>query len=198
MIIGLSGRKRCGKDTLANYLIEFQSFQRVAFADALKGTLLATNPMIVGVDGQAVDLLGLRSVYGWEGIKSQPNWSGSVRELQQNFGVAARNEIDVDVWVNAALVRIKRFAAEGKSVVVTDMRFPNEIAEIVALGGTIVRVERTSMPVESLEDTHISETLLDDMSILRPHIIINSDPIETFGARFVRELDIFQYPKKLA
>ncbi len=43
-LIGISGRKRSGKDTLASRLISEHGFTRVAFADPLKATMPALGP----------------------------------------------------------------------------------------------------------------------------------------------------------
>lgn len=188
MIVGLSGRKRCGKDSLASFLVSEHGFARVAFADPLKDVLLHLDPDVVGVNRQKASLQGLHDIYdGWEGLKEQTNWAPEIRRLQQNLGVAVRDHVASDTWLNAALERVRVLRESDVPVVITDMRFPNEVEGIRQMGGLIVRVERDSIPVESLADTHVSEALLDDMTLLRPDLVINSDPFGTFGERFISE-----------
>lgn len=185
MIVGLSGRKRSGKDSLADHLTAHHGFARVAFADPLKDVLLGLNPDVVGCNRHKGSLAGLLEIYGgWEGLKEQPNWAPEIRRLLQNLGVAVREHVHADTWLNAALARIEHYQQSDVPVVVTDMRFPNEVEGIRGLGGLIVRVERGSIPAESLADTHVSEALLDDMSLLRPDVVVNSDPFDSFGERF--------------
>jgi len=46
MIIGLTGKAGCGKDTAAEHLLKNHNFQRVGFADALRQGLLDLDPIV--------------------------------------------------------------------------------------------------------------------------------------------------------
>ena len=193
MIIGLSGKKRAGKDSLAEHLIRNHGFIKVAFADPLRDITYDLNPWIVGVNRRKARLQTLYTKCGgWEGIKAEDNWSGEVRRIMQVLGVSVRDNVGPETWVNAAMERVREFVADNIPVVMTDMRFPNEVEIVRSNGGLIVRIERDSLPAESLKDQHVSETLLDNMSILRPELIINSDPFHDFHARAERELNLIK------
>lgn len=157
MLIGLSGKKRAGKDTIADRLVTRHGFQRVAFADSLRDAALSLDPLIL--TGAEVGLMPLRLTQvvgnlGWERAKSVPE----VRRTLQRLGVAIR-ELDTGFWVHAAARTIEAALGEGRPVVVTDVRFPNEAEYIRHKGGVLVRVERPGLhPV----DTHESETALDE------------------------------------
>src|SRR5690606_41536721 len=60
-LIGIAGKKRSGKDTVAKALEPF-GFQRVGFADELKQMALEINPMIPG----DTRLRGVVKDFGWE------------------------------------------------------------------------------------------------------------------------------------
>jgi dephospho-CoA kinase len=74
--IGLTGKARSGKDTVANYLVERHQFQRVAFGDSLKRYLSEIFPDLIN--------------------ENKP------RALLQRFGQSMR-EFDEDVWIKHAL-----------------------------------------------------------------------------------------------
>jgi len=181
-LIGLSGKARSGKDSLAAHLVAEQGFARVAFADVLKDALAGMNPEVVGINRQHASMQGLLVAFdGWEGVKAHPNWAPAVRRLLQDLGVACREHVYADVWLDAAMRRVDEYLNAGTNVVITDMRFANEVEAVRGRGGIIARIERSDL---LSDDEHVSENLLDDMSVLRPHIIIDSTPFESFPQRF--------------
>lgn len=139
MLIGLAGYAGAGKDAIASEFIKIRpEFTRVAFADALKAYVCATNPRV----------RNLVRAFGWDAAKrSFPD----VRETLQTVGMAAREHIGEDVWIRAAL------QTRGP-VIVTDVRFPNEADAIRRRGGYVVRIRRPGVgPVNG----HATETALD-------------------------------------
>lgn len=112
-LIGLVGYAQSGKDEVAKCLVEEYGFRRVAFADPLKA--VATS-------------------IGWNGRKDEEG-----RKLLQDLGVAVREHLDPNTWLNRAL---REIGNAGSSVVVTDCRFLNEIEAIRNRGGQIWRVSR--------------------------------------------------------
>jgi len=146
MIIGLSGYARCGKDTVAEYLVDNYGFKRVAFADGIRNALLAINPFVPN----HTSLNEIVAAEGWEVAKLNPY----IRQMLQNFGVHARENWSQGFWVDLAF---KQFT--GGKVVITDVRFPNEYDSIVATGGDIVRIMREGVaPING----HVSEIALDN------------------------------------
>lgn len=156
-LIGLSGKKRSGKDTFAAGLVE-RGATRVAFADPLKEAALALDPLVgrpaypnVLAPQSDVRLSTYVGALGWERAKEHPE----VRRLLQNYGVAIR-EIDPEFWVRAGMTKA---ASIDDPVVVTDVRFPNEADKIRELGGHVVRIVRPGF--ESAPGAHECETALD-------------------------------------
>lgn len=148
-LLGLAGYKESGKDSAAKTAIE-AGYHRVAFADVLKRVAENIDPHI-SMDGNAHTLNSfLEWTGGWDTAKKLP----SVRRFLQNLGVAIRRE-DPEFWVRAA--GIEDALEQYGKVVVTDVRFPNELDHIDTLGGTVVRVVRPG----KTGDSHVSETALD-------------------------------------
>lgn len=158
-VVGLIGKKRSGKDTFAQGLVE-RGVTRVAFADPLKEAALALDPFVrtfvtwdeyLDPEAGAERLSSVVARLGWEAAKEIPE----VRRTLQNYGVAIR-EIDPAFWVRAGM--LKAAAIDGP-VVITDVRFPNEAKAVVDVGGIVVRVVRPGLVST---DEHVSETALDD------------------------------------
>ena len=105
-------------------------------------------------------------------LKARPE----VRGLMQRLGVAVR-QFDEGFWVNAAFNNVD----PSSRIVVTDVRFPNEVGAILAKGGIVYRVVRPGL--ESI-DSHISETALDHLDL---PVILNDGSVEDLYAK-VREL----------
>lgn len=160
MLIGITGRKQAGKDTLAARLTAAHGFTPVAFADPMRDMALALDPL---VDGH-YRLSELVKAQGWDVAKES---CYEVRRTLQRLGTeAGRGVLGESVWVDAAMRRVD--AIDG-SVVVTDVRFPNEADAIREAGGIIVRVTR---PGQVLGDTHPSETSMDGYPV---HVEVTND-----------------------
>jgi len=149
MIIGLSGYAQSGKDTVANYLVEHRGFERVAFADPIRKLLWEMNPMLA--DG--FYLQGVINAYGWDAAKTR---FPEVRRLLQDLGKGARDVIDTEVWVTAAL---RQMGDINQDYVITDVRFQNEATTLRKIDAKIWRVERTG--VEAV-NSHVSEHDMDN------------------------------------
>lgn len=166
MLIGLTGKAQAGKDTVGKILVEEHGFTRIAFADALKRVLLDIDPYIPSqnvplstylewLDDGAHDYAA-----AWDWAKQDPN----VRGLLQRLGVAVRAHNE-NYWVNAAFDGV---FDPHQRVVVTDVRFPNEVKAVLAREGRVFRVLRDGAGVNN----HISETALDHYEL--PEIANNS------------------------
>jgi len=148
MIIGLSGKARAGKDTVAAILVEDYGFTKLAFADVIKAAVYTLDPII--------SLSGLRLQHlvdsnGWEAAKEFPE----VRRLLQVFGSeVGRDMIDPQIWIEITMHGIKASA----NVVISDVRFKNEAEEIKYQGGQVWRITRA---INDTIDFHRSETELD-------------------------------------
>jgi len=175
LVVGLSGKFGSGKDTAATLLQEampHMNWKRIAFATLVKAvvaTLTSTT---------------LQDNLSDAGKQSVPNgFNHSLGTLQQKVGMAMRKEIDERVWVRAA------FAAIGPhdNVLVTDVRFPNEFAEIkYNRQGIVIRLQgRTERLSETRDPSHPSETALDTFVDAFDAIVENDGTIDQLRDRLV-------------
>lgn len=160
MLIGLAGTAGSGKDTAANFLVERHGFVRVAFADAVRDAALALNPWVRWADDRwsppHIDRLAdIIRVDGWDKAKREKT---EVRRLLQVIGTEVGREIlGPDVWVIIAAQKINALGPNAK-VVITDVRFPNEVGFVRAHKGVIAQVTRPNNP-DAIAATHASEKL---------------------------------------
>lgn len=188
MLIGLCGYAGSGKDEAAKALVE-QGWQRVAFADAVRAFAFAINPIIDTVgEGPFKINVGLKSVLqncGWTEAKKHPE----VRRLLQAIGTEGGREIvDPDVWVTVAQKKWRLAMENGFSAIVTDVRFPNEVAAIREDGGQLWRIVRPGVgPVNG----HCSETCIDGIDT--DVVIDNARGVEELH-RIVRQLAGVEVP----
>jgi hypothetical protein len=144
MIIGVCGLIGSGKDTIADYLVNIHEFRRDSFAATLKDAVSA-------VFGWDRDMLEgrTRSSREW---REQPDswWSERLdqtitpRWILQYWGTeVCRTGFHDDIWIASLENKLRKSADD---IVISDCRFPNEIAAIRAQGGTVIRVVRGTDP----------------------------------------------------
>lgn len=196
-LIGLVGAKRSGKDTFAGLLAEEHGFRRLAFADRLKAVAYASDPLIPDpATGLLASLGQIVRLSSWETAKETPE----VRRFLQNLGVAVRKHLGESAWIDpviaeALTLRLDGYGslgeyAPGTPVVITDVRFPNEVDAIRNSGGVIVKVVRPGIVPD---DAHVSEALAWDESLIPWRTVVNNGTIEAmrstahaFGAAALR------------
>lgn len=147
MLIGLCGAAGSGKDTVASILRETAQFYRVAFADPLY-------EMISVVTGLLPEDLQDRELK-----EAEIDWIGkSPRQLLQTLGTEwGRGMVSESIWIDIGMRRIDRLLADGRNVVVTDVRFDNEAAAIKGAGGEVWQIVRGEGCVRGVSMRHASE-----------------------------------------
>lgn len=130
-VIGLSGFAGSGKTTAAKHLVEAHGFVTVKFAGPLKAMMRALG-------------LGEREIEGDLKEVSHHLLAGKTpRYAMQTLGTEwGRAHFGDDFWVNLARETVLDVLDQGGHVVIDDVRFANEAAAIVALGGAVLRVDR--------------------------------------------------------
>jgi hypothetical protein len=161
MIIGLHGKKRVGKDTCADYLVEKYGFTKIAFADGVRDALYALNPQIHNGE-QYKDVIDF---FGYEEAK---DIFPDIRMLLQRLGTeVGRNILDPDLWVNLLEKRLQ----PNVNYVIPDVRFENEANLVRKLDGPVLAIFRQT----GFEDDHVSEQKLPDDLI--DHHIYNTSSL---------------------
>ena len=165
MLIGLSGKKNSGKDTVAElvkkHMFKYE-WEIKRFADPLKDMVC----LLLGCTREQLEdreykeaLLGEPWDYWLEqdvGPFGKSTFYGSLtpRGIMQKMGTEVGRSIHENAWVNALFNKYN-----NQWWIIPDTRFPNEAEAIKNRGGKLIRVNRNQFVIV---DTHPSETSLDD------------------------------------
>ena len=145
MIIGICGFIGSGKDTVADFLVNFHEFRRESFASTLKDSVAA-------VFGWDRTLLEGRTAEAREWREQvDPWWAERLdmptltpRWVLQYWGTeVARRSFHDDIWIASLENKLRN---SKDNIVISDCRFPNEIQAIKKAGGQIVWVQRGALP----------------------------------------------------
>lgn len=170
MLLGLNGRLKSGKDTTFGIIQELNpEAERVSFADALKDSAAASLGMTRELaealkehENISISIAGtssLSSLLSSELAAEATRWKMTMREFMQWYGTEGHRDLfGDDFWVDRALP--KDLDHHGRLLVVTDMRFPNEIQRVKDLGGYCVKIDRN---VQTAHGTHASEQNVDHL-----------------------------------
>lgn len=198
LLIGLSGFKGTGKNTVADYLCEKHGFQQAAFADKLKDAVCAlfdisrerlewlknNRSHSKGSGIEDCVIVGYRSGFNMGGWVSYPTpIPQSMRVFLQRFGTEMGRDIfGQDFWLDQLLPPINWWA--GKPTVITDTRFENELTRIKDLGGFNIRIVRPSFE----GDGHASE--VEPPAHLIDCVIRNEGSLDELYAAVETALDV--------
>lgn len=181
MLIGITGAKGSGKDTLGKYYRN-RGFALVKFADPLKN-MLRSLYREAGVDPKTIE----RKIE--EDLKEtdcEILCGRTPRHAMQTLGTEWRDMISMNLWREIFHSKVRTLLTEGTPVVCSDVRFQHEVDLIKELGGYIVRVDR---PGAGGGDGHISETEMNQLEV--NYIVSNLTSItdlQNQGKRILDEL----------
>ena len=145
MIIGICGFIGSGKDTIADYLVNFHEFRRDSYASTLKDAVAAVfnwdRELLEGRTKQARE---------WR-EQVDPWWAERLRMpdltprlVLQLWGTeVCRRGFHDDIWIASVENKLR---TSQDNIVISDCRFPNEIASIKQAGGRVVWVKRGELP----------------------------------------------------
>jgi hypothetical protein len=173
MVIALLGRAGHGKSTVARYLQDTRGWIPVSLAGPLKRV---AQTVMGFTDAQ---------LYGSQADKERidPRYGFSAREFLQRLGTdGLRREFGADVHVRALMHSLD----PGKTYVVDDARFADEVLAVRDAGGRVYKVICADLPRPTAE--HESESAIDEI----PHSMLNGVIISarTMGTRHLfREVD---------
>ena len=145
MIIGICGFIGSGKDTIADYLVNIHHFRRESFANSLKDAVA----QVFGWDRM---LLEGRTKQAREWREQVDTWWAqrlnmpklTPRWVLQYWGTeVCRQGFHDDIWIASLENKLRN---SSDDVVISDCRFPNEIAAIKSAGGSVIRVVRGPEP----------------------------------------------------
>ncbi len=141
MIVGFVGFIGSGKDTAADYLVNFHGFRRDSFANTLKDAVACVfgwdRTLLEGRTKEAREWRERVDPW-WAERLNMPNLTP--RLMLQLWGTeVCRNGFHDDIWI-ASLENKMRKTTDN--IVISDVRFPNEIKAIHNAGGIVVRIKR--------------------------------------------------------
>lgn len=144
MIIGLVGNKGVGKDTVADYLV-IHNYQKFAFAGILKE---ATKILFNWSDEKVINNKELLD----------ENWNVTPREILQLLGTECLRDIispkinttitfngntkSFSFHVKRLFLDIKELIKLNQNIVISDIRFQDEIDFVKFIGGNIIKIDR--------------------------------------------------------
>ena len=111
--IALIGHIRCGKDTVANIIMNKYGFRRFAIADNIKSISEELYPELIG--------------------------SGKNRPVQQRVAAVLR-KYDEDFWLRLLVKKIKNELSSEMNAVITDLRYPNEYTMFKEMGFIVLKI----------------------------------------------------------
>ena len=160
-LIGLMAIKGSGKTTSAAYLVEKYGFIEKPFAECLKKAC------------QNLFLLGDEQILGSQEQKETPDnrWFGCTpRKMVQFVGTdLLRDRLDEimpglgkNIFVHHFMLWYSEELLKNPNirVVISDVRFQNEIEFIQSLGGTVIKIEKAGLDTS---DMHQSELELQNI-----------------------------------
>ena len=174
-LIGITGYKRSGKDTAGEYFIK-QGYIKYAFAGPLKKAC------------KEIFMFTEEQTDGNDKEKHDDRWNISARKVFQRFGTEIFRErltefypemdnIKENFWTYRFKIWYQNQLNINKDVkiVVTDVRFDNEVEIIKELSGIIIKVERLNV---KNKDQHKSETSIG--KIKYDYLVKNDSNIENY------------------
>lgn len=161
-VIAICGRKRTGKDTVAEYLCENYGYKNVKFAEPLKETmkcLFGFTEKQIEVDKEVVDNV----------------WGITPRHAMQFFGTEIMQfklqeiipSIGRDFFAKSLVSKYRH-----DKIVISDMRFLHESNMIRSVFPDSMIIKLENPDIEGNNDTHMSESGIDD--IVADYTIINN------------------------
>lgn len=175
-LIGITGFKRCGKDTTGLYLINNYNYVKYSFAGALKSAC------------SEIFMFDYEQTEGSKKEDFDERWNINPRKVFQRFGTEIfRDSLEQffpemkhlknNFWIYRFKIWYQEQIRKNPDVriVVTDVRFKNEADIIKELGGIIIKVSRKNI---MNNDEHASE--INILNINADYDIKNDSSIEDY------------------
>lgn len=137
MLVAICGRKRVGKDTLADYLSQNFNYKKVSFAEPIKY-----------ISKYLFDLTDEEIENKEEKLNS---WNFTARDTFLSIGNLLR-QINLPGLDNIWNYKVEKEISSCKKIVISDLRYLHEANLIRRYGGIIIKIKRDSVPKSVLED----------------------------------------------
>lgn len=160
-IIGICGAARAGKTTAAEAIAREFGAKHLSFAEPIR-----------------VFIQEITGGYSDDQKEEVIRWIGkSPRQMMQTLGTEwGRDMVSRNLWVDVCLQRAKQHPL----VVISDVRFENEIASILGSGGLLIHISRPDAPAVN---SHISEK---DVSSFAAIKLVNDGSVEDLESQVLK------------
>ena len=161
-IIGLLGRSRSGKDTIANYLcLHHPEYEIVRLSSPLKKAVCCLYDYTM----EQVEYDSKEHI--------DPRWGKTPRETIQSLTDYIMTYMGHDFFSRKLFGAYDRMEYRG-SIIIPDIRYEHDIQEILNRGGIVIKIERPNLDIRHSFEDHIdslkgSITLTNDQSIHELH-----------------------------
>ena len=157
-IVGLAGKARAGKTTVAMRLVDQHGYGDYAFAEPIKRGLRE----MFGLSDEQLYMAEKDSVVPWLGV--------TPRYLAQTLGTEwGRDTVANDLWIRCAERWLQAVPRYWPGIVFSDVRFEDEAAFVRRHGGLMVHVRREA--AQAVEG-HKSEFGID---VLDGDLVLHND-----------------------
>lgn len=200
-LIGISGKKRSGKNCTASIINKLLSEEELNFCIdnnlPINAPIYEEKSFAYLVKKFASELTGI-PLSGWETEEDKARLLGhewdyldetgnmvgmTRRKMLQKLGSDACNQnLHRDCWINGLF---QNYTAASQWLI-TDVRFPQEVSAIKKRDGIVIRVIRKTTETR---DAHISETALDDYNEF-DFVIMNDGDLRDLEIK-VRDILVF-------
>jgi len=167
-VIGLCGNARAGKDTFFNVSKDLLNQRKVlsvrfAFADELKKEC----------DSFLIKNLGISA------FTENSSEKEIIRPFLVTYGTHLRRRLDPNCWIKKVESNVLRCLAQGRTPIITDVRFGNEAEWVQSLGGSVVHISREGFGPAN-QDEADNEPILIEMANERVHWSTIGDDSEKY------------------
>lgn len=194
VLFATSGKLASGKDTITKALIlelAGEDHSHVSLSTAMKDEAQEVLNTIRSSDdkGDAIEMLlefnitqeqakeVVESVYDFakaEQTVTTRERTPWIRALLQYWATEVRRAQDKDYWTKKTIASVAEMIANGKDVIITDIRVPDEVERLQTIGFTIIRLDitpevqadrlmgRDGLAIDPKAASHPTEVALDD------------------------------------
>ncbi len=146
VLLSVCGFQGAGKDTFANYLIDYYGFVKYSFASATKDILSTLFGWERGLlEGDTIESRKFRETVDpwWSERLSIPDLTP--RKMLQIIGTDLfRKQFNYDIWVTCVEKKLLSYLESNpnSNIIISDCRFPNEIKMLRDLGFKLIYIKR--------------------------------------------------------
>lgn len=180
-LIGLGGYAYAGKDAFADVLEQDLGWYKTYMSKALRQSLEVLDPIVDTFLGRPVRFSEAINAHGYEEAKKNPE----VRALLQRMGTEVGRKLWNDnFWVDLCFGDVAdKLMMKNRNVVVTGIRYPNELHRIQNLSGVSIWITRpgylavnehssdNTLCPDDFDHTFSNHGTLEDLKVTVPEFI---------------------------